>query len=74
MIILLVQYLDQLLYVAIVRMRFDLSVNILTNLAIRNNKITVFVSQLRPNLHINDYANVVKLLIESEENKINGKF
>ena len=56
------------------RMRFDLSVNILTNLAIRNNKITVFGgSQLRPNLHINDYANVVKLLIESEENKINGE-
>ena len=56
------------------RMRFDLSVNILTNLAIRNNKITVSGSQLRPNLHINDYANVVKLLIESEENKINGEF
>ena len=56
------------------RMRFDLSVNILTNLAIRNNKITVFGGdQLRPNLHINDYANVVKLLIESEENKINGE-
>ena len=56
------------------RMRFDLSVNILTNLAIRNNKITVFGgNQLRPNLHINDYANVVKLLIESENSKINGE-
>jgi nucleoside-diphosphate-sugar epimerase len=41
------------------RMRFDLSVNILTNLAIRNRKITVFGgTQLRPNLHIEDVTDL----------------
>jgi nucleoside-diphosphate-sugar epimerase len=56
------------------RMRFDLSVNILTNLAIRNSKITVFGGkQLRPNLHIEDYSRVVIQLLESESEKINGE-
>jgi len=53
------------------RLRLDLSVNILTNHAITNNKITVFGGQqLRPNLHIQDYCDVVKLLMEAPAAKI----
>ena len=53
------------------RLRLDLSVNILTNHALMNDKITVFGgSQLRPNLHINDYCAVVKLFLEAPANKI----
>ena len=44
------------------RMRFDLSVNILTNHAIKNKDISFGGSQLRPNLHIEDYCDAVKLL------------
>jgi len=37
------------------RLRLDLTVNILTNLAISNGRITVFGGdQLRPNIHIED--------------------
>ena len=55
-------------------MRFDLSVNILTNHAIKNKKILVFGgSQLRPNLHIEDYCEAVKLLSECDENKIKNQ-
>ncbi len=54
------------------RLRLDLSVNILTNLAIAKNKITVFGgSQLRPNLNIKDYAEVCDLLLRSPINLIN---
>jgi nucleoside-diphosphate-sugar epimerase len=53
------------------RLRLDLSVNILTNLAISNGLITVYGgSQMRPNLHIQDYCDVVQLLLESEDSKI----
>ncbi len=53
------------------RLRLDLSVNILTNHALVNNKITVFGgSQLRPNLHIKDYCDVVELLLCSDKEKI----
>lgn len=56
------------------RQRFDLSVNILTNHAINNKKITVFGGdQLRPNLHIKDYCEVVKLLINAESKKISNQ-
>ena len=56
------------------RMRFDLSVNILTNHAIKNKKILVFGgSQLRPNLHIEDYCEAVKLLSECDETKIKNQ-
>ena len=42
------------------KLRLDLSVNILTNHAVCNNKIIVFGgNQLRPNLHIKDYCDVV---------------
>lgn len=48
------------------RQRLDLSVNILTNHAMSNGKIKVFGgAQLRPNLHVEDYCEVVELLVEA---------
>lgn len=56
------------------RQRMDLSVNILTNLAITQRKITVFGgSQMRPNLHIQDYCDVIKLLMVVEARKVNNE-
>ena len=56
------------------RLRLDLSVNILTNQAINNKKIIVFGGdQLRPNLHILDYCDVVIKLIESNSKIILNK-
>lgn len=53
------------------RLRLDLSVNILTNHALTNNKITVFGGvQLRPNLHVQDYCDAVQLLLEAPREKI----
>jgi nucleoside-diphosphate-sugar epimerase len=53
------------------RQRLDLSVNILTNLAVRNNIITVFGGeQLRPNLHVNDYADLCDALLNADDNLI----
>lgn len=53
------------------RLRLDLSVNILTNHAVTNNKITVFGgSQLRPNLHIQDYVDAVKLFLVADAAKV----
>lgn len=53
------------------RQRLDLSVNILTNLAVRNNVITVFGGeQLRPNLHVNDYADLCDLLLNADDDLI----
>src|SRR5258708_10625305 len=56
------------------RQRLDLSVNILSNHAINANKITVFGgSQLRPNLHIQDYCNAVELFLSAPAEKIQGE-
>ena len=56
------------------RLRLDLSVNILTNLAISHGEITVYGGeQMRPNLHIQDYCDVVQLLLEAEETKISDQ-
>jgi nucleoside-diphosphate-sugar epimerase len=53
------------------RQRLDLSVNILTNHAVNKGKITVFGgSQLRPNLHVQDYADLCKLLLIAPTEKI----
>lgn len=53
------------------RQRLDLSVNILTNYAVNKNKILVFGGdQLRPNLHIQDYADLCKLLLSAPDEKI----
>jgi nucleoside-diphosphate-sugar epimerase len=53
------------------RLRLDLSVNILTNHAINAGRITVFGgSQLRPNLHVQDYCDAVKLFLTAPSEKI----
>ena len=50
------------------RMRLDVSVNMLTFQALTNKKITVFGgSQTRPNIHINDMANVYRHLLKNPE-------
>jgi nucleoside-diphosphate-sugar epimerase len=52
------------------RLRLDLAVNILTNHAITNREIKVFGGdQQRPMLHIQDMANLYKLLVELPEHK-----
>lgn len=56
------------------RQRLDLSVNILTNHAMNNNKITVFGgAQQRPNLHIQDMVDLYKLLLKVPDEKIAGQ-
>lgn len=56
------------------RMRFDLTVNILTIQALVNKKITVFGgTQLRPNIHIKDMADLYALVLELPGSKIAGK-
>ena len=56
------------------RQRLDLSVNILTNHAVNKGVIKVFGGeQLRPNLHIKDYADVCELLLNAESKKITGQ-
>jgi len=56
------------------RQRLDLSVNILTNHAVNNRKISVFGgSQMRPNLHVQDMADLYKLLLVLPDEKIAGQ-
>lgn len=56
------------------RMRLDLTVNILTNHAINNGKITVFGGeQKRPNLHIKDMCDVYLFMLKQPSNKIQRK-
>lgn len=56
------------------RQRLDLSVNILTNHAVNKGKITVFGGdQLRPNLHVQDYADLCKLLLTSPSDKVRNE-
>lgn len=56
------------------RLRLDLSVNILTNHAITNGVIRVFGgSQLRPNLHVQDYCDLCELLLEAPAEKVQGE-
>ena len=56
------------------RMRLDLSVNILTNHAVNNNRITVYGGeQHRPNLHIQDMCDLYTLLLELPDEKIAGE-
>ena len=53
------------------RQRLDLSVNILTNHAVNKSKITVFGGdQLRPNLHVQDYCDAVKLLLTAPSDRV----
>lgn len=56
------------------RQRFDLVVNILTNLGINTGQITVFGGkQLRPNIHINDMIDAYINVLEQDEKKVNSK-
>jgi nucleoside-diphosphate-sugar epimerase len=56
------------------RLRLDLTVNILTNLAINNGRITVFGGdQLRPNLHIDDMTDLYVMLLEAPDAAVDGK-
>ncbi|CCJ07530.1 NAD(P)-dependent oxidoreductase [Methylocystis sp. SC2] len=56
------------------RQRLDLSVNILTNHAVNKNRITVFGgSQLRPNLHVQDYVDAVEMFLQAPAEKIQGE-
>ena len=56
------------------RMRLDLSVNILTNFAYNKKIINVFGGdQLRPNLHILDYCDVVLKLMKAPSHKIRNQ-
>jgi nucleoside-diphosphate-sugar epimerase len=56
------------------KMRFDLTVNILTNFAYNKGYIRVFGGkQSRPNLHIDDMCELYKKLISQDIKKINGE-
>ena len=56
------------------RQRLDLSVNILTNHAVNNEKITVFGGdQLRPNLHVQDYCDALELMLEAPDEAIRNE-
>ena len=56
------------------RLRLDLTVNILTNHAINNGKITVFGGQQkRPNLHIQDMVDVYLFMLKQPAEKIQKK-
>ena len=56
------------------RLRLDLSVNILTNHGFNNKKIKVFGGeQLRPNLHIRDYCDVILLLVEAKKELVKNQ-
>ncbi|PYV45744.1 MAG: UDP-glucose 4-epimerase [Acidobacteria bacterium] len=56
------------------RLRLDLTVNILTNHAVTNRKITVFGGkQMRPNIHIEDVCDLYAQSLEWTDNAINGK-
>lgn len=56
------------------RQRLDLTVNILTNLAFNQRRITVFGgSQLRPNLHIEDMSDLYVQLLAEADARIAGR-
>jgi len=56
------------------RLRLDLTVNILTNLAVNKGEITVFGGkQERPNIHIDDITDLYVKLLEYPKKKIAGK-
>ena len=56
------------------RQRLDVVVNILTNIAFHNRKITIFGGdQLRPNIHIDDMVDAYVTLLNAPHNIINGQ-
>jgi len=56
------------------RLRLDLTVNILTNLAVNKREITVFGgSQMRPNIHIDDMTNLYVKSLQWSDEQVDGK-
>jgi nucleoside-diphosphate-sugar epimerase len=56
------------------RMRFDLTVNILTNHAVNRGVVTVFGgAQKRPNIHIEDITDLYVELLETDPSLISGE-
>jgi len=56
------------------RQRLDVIVNILTNHAVNRGRIRVFGgSQKRPNIHIDDMADLYLFLLDQPDEKIDGK-
>jgi nucleoside-diphosphate-sugar epimerase len=56
------------------RQRLDLAVNILTHLAYKKRRITVFGgAQMRPNLHIEDMVDLYLMLLALPDEKIAGR-
>ncbi len=56
------------------RLRLDLTVNILTNLAVNNRVISVFGGeQMRPNIHIEDVTDLYVQSLEWDDQAVNGK-
>lgn len=56
------------------RQRLDVVVNILTNLAYHTREISVFGgSQLRPNIHISDMVEAYRVILEADDQRINGE-
>jgi nucleoside-diphosphate-sugar epimerase len=56
------------------RLRLDLTVNILTNLAVNQGRITVFGGeQLRPNIHIDDMTDLYLRVLEAPDAAVDGK-
>ena len=56
------------------RLRLDLTVNILTNHAINKGEITIFGGQQkRPNLHIEDMADLYLFLLDQPDQKVHKK-
>jgi nucleoside-diphosphate-sugar epimerase len=56
------------------RLRLDLTVNILTNHAVNNGRLTVFGGeQLRPNIHVDDMTDLYLRLLEATDVAIDGK-
>jgi nucleoside-diphosphate-sugar epimerase len=56
------------------RLRLDLTVNILTNLAINTGCITVFGGeQLRPNIHVEDMTDLYLRLLAADDAQVDGK-
>jgi nucleoside-diphosphate-sugar epimerase len=56
------------------RLRLDLTVNILTNLAVNNRKITIFGgTQKRPNIHVDDIAELYVDLLSRPVDQVAGR-
>jgi nucleoside-diphosphate-sugar epimerase len=56
------------------RLRLDLTVNILTNLAVNTHRITVFGgNQLRPNLHVEDMTDLYLRLLDAPDQLVDRR-